>query len=59
MRRAYVVVGENEKSGVVLSWYAVAHSMQRADELCYEAEQEADPEDGIVYTWYEVIEEDD
>lgn len=56
MRRAYVVVGESEKSGVVLSWYAVAHSMQRADELCYEAEQETD---GLVYTWYEVIEEDD
>lgn len=59
MRRAYVVVGESEKSGVVLSWYAVTHSMQRADELCYEAERETDPEDGLIYTWYEVIEEDD
>lgn len=56
MKRAYVVVGLDNDEGFVVSWYAVCHSMQRADELCLEAE-EKDPEH--IYTWYEVIEEDD
>ena len=56
MRRAYVVVGEREEEAIPEVWYAIAHSMSRADELCYEAE-EADPEH--VYVWYEVIEEED
>jgi hypothetical protein len=54
MRRAYVVLGlVDEKLDRV---YAVCHDMRRADELCYEAE-ENDPE--TEYTYYEVIEEDD
>ena len=57
MKRAYVVVGLDNDEGFVVSWYAVCHSMQRADELCFEAESN-DPEQHM-YTWYEVIEEDD
>lgn len=56
MRRAYVVIGEREEEPMPEVWYAIAHSMSRADELCYEAEA-ADPEH--VYVWYEVIEEED
>lgn len=56
MKRAYVVVGERETEAVPEVWYAVCHSMSRADELAYEAE-EKDPDH--VYMWYEVIEEDD
>lgn len=56
MRRAYVVVGERIDEAVPEVWYAVCHSMNRADELCYEAE-DADPD--RVYVWYETIEEDD
>jgi hypothetical protein len=55
MRRAYVVVGELEPH-VIYKVYAVCHSMERADELCLEAEAE-DPQ--FYYTWYEAIEEDD
>lgn len=55
MRRSYVVVGELD-DGRVDNYYAVCHSMKRADELCLKAEKE-DPE--IIYTWYEVVEEDD
>jgi len=56
VRRAYVVVGELEDAAVPAVWYAVCHSMKRADELAYEAE-EKDPDH--VYVWYEVVEEDD
>ena len=56
MRRAYVVVGECEGKLDVL--YAVCHSMSRADELAYEAEDQ-DPSHDRIYTWYEVVEEDD
>lgn len=56
MRRAYVVVGEREDEGVPDVWYAVCHSMERADELAYEAE---DKDPNHVYVWYEVVEEDD
>ena len=56
MRRAYVVVGLDNDEGFVVSWYAVCHSMDRAQELCTEAEGN-DPDHP--YTWYEVIEEDD
>ena len=56
MRRAYVVVGEKLDEAVPEVWYAVCHSMDRADELAYEAE-EKDPDH--VYLWYEVVEEDD
>lgn len=55
MRRAYVVVGELE-NGTVAVFYAVCHSMERADELAYEAEA-ADPDH--IYLWYETVEEDD
>ena len=54
MRRAYVIVGKLED--VVVVYYAICHSMIRADELCSEAEA-ADP--AHEYSWYEVIEEDD
>ena len=56
MRRSYVVVGEKLDEAVVDVWYAVCHSMERANELAYEAE-DADP--AHVYVWYEVVEEDD
>ena len=56
MKRAYVVVGELERDAVPVVWYAVCHSMSRADELAYEAEAN-DPDH--VYVWYEVVEEDD
>lgn len=55
MKRVYVVIGELE-DGRADVYYAVCHTMGRADELCHEAEA-ADPEH--YYTWYEVIEEDD
>lgn len=55
MRRAYIVYGENEY-GFTDVYYAVCHSMARADELCYEAETE-DPDH--IYTWREVIEDED
>ena len=55
MRRAYVILGELE-DGTVDVYYSVCHSMERADELCYEAE-ENDPDH--YYTWHEIIEEDD
>lgn len=56
MRRAYVVVGELE-NGIDI-YYAVCHSMSKAEELCYEAEKD-DPNPDRYYSWYEVIEEDD
>lgn len=56
MRRAYIVTGELE-DGTTDVYYAVCHSMSRADELCYEAEAE---DNGThIFTWHEVIEEDD
>lgn len=55
MRRAYVILGQLD-NGELDRIYAVCHSMERADELAYEAEA-ADPE--IQYNYYEVIEEDD
>ena len=56
MRRAYVVVGELENTEVVDVYYAVCHSMKRADELCQEAESW---DSSRIYYWVEVIEEDD
>ena len=55
MRRAYVVVGERVSEAVVDVWYGIAHSMDRANELAFEA-QAQDPDH--VYLWYECIEED-
>lgn len=55
MRRAYVIVGELD-NGVVDDYYAVCHSMSRAEELCLKAENEYPDR---YYTWYEAIEEDD
>ena len=57
MKRAYVVTGENE-NGVVEVFYAVCHSMHKADELCLEAEND-DFNCDRIYTWHEIIEEDD
>lgn len=56
MKRAYVIVGEDPEAGTVNDYYAVCHSMKRADELCQEAENEF-PEN--YYTWHETVEEDD
>ena len=56
MRQAYVVVGEDPCTGTSDDFYAVCHSMDRADALCFEAETE-NPE--LEYTWYAVIEEED
>ena len=57
MKRAYVVVGELP-DGRADDYYAICHSMERADELCLEAEAKYSS-DGSYYTWYEVVEEDD
>jgi len=58
VKRAYVVVGEQQDAAIPEVWYAVCHSMARADELAYEAEAE-DKDPDHVYVWYEVVEEDD
>ena len=55
MRRAYVIVGELE-NGKVSDVYAVCHTMERAEELRMEAEQERP---ALSYTWYHVVEEED
>jgi hypothetical protein len=55
MRRAYVVLGQLD-NGELDRVYAVCHSMERADELAFQAESE-DPD--IQYNYYEAIEEDD
>jgi hypothetical protein len=55
MRRAYVVLGQLD-NGELDRVYAVCHSMERADELAFQAESE-DP--NIQYNYYEAIEEDD
>lgn len=56
MRRAYIIVGELEDTDKIDVFYASCHSMERADELCLEA-QATYP--SRIYTWREVIEEDD
>ncbi len=55
MRRAYVVLGQLD-NGELDRVYAICHSMERADELAFQAESE-DPD--IQYNYYEAIEEDD
>lgn len=55
MRRAYVVLGQLD-NGELDRVYAVCHSMERADELAFQAESE-DPD--VQYNYYEAIEEDD
>lgn len=57
MRLAYIVTGELE-DGSIVDFYGVCHSMERADELCLEAEAERDNPD-LIYTWHQVVEEDD
>ena len=56
MRRCYIVYGVELGLDAIATWYAVCHSMERAEELRIEA-QEADP--NHVYLWAEVIEEGD
>ena len=57
MQRAYVITGELE-NGEIVCFYAVCHNMKKADELCLQAEsEELNP--NCIYTWHEVIEEDD
>ena len=56
VKRAYIIVGELEDTDKIDTFYSICHSMEKADELCLEAEAE-DP--GRIYTWREVIEEDD
>lgn len=57
MRRAYVVVSELP-DGRADDYYAICHSMERADALCAEAQKKFSEYESH-YTWYEVIEEDD
>ena len=58
MRRAYIVYGMYDVThDRVDVYYAVCHTMERAEELCLKAETE-DP-NGRIYSWAEVIEEDD
>ena len=58
MRRAYIIYGmyDVERDRVDV-YYAVCHSMARAEELCLKAENE--DTEGRIYNWAEVIEEDD
>ena len=55
MRHVFVVVGELE-DGRIDTFYGVAHSVERAEELCVEAEEMDATRN---YTWYSVTEEDD
>lgn len=55
MRHVYVIIGELE-NGIADDYYAVCHSMKRAEQLCLQAEHE-NPE--LYYTWYSSVEEDD
>lgn len=56
MKLAYAIVGELEDANEVDVFYAICHSIKRADEICLEAESK-DP--SRIYTWREVPEEDD
>ena len=58
MKRAYLIVGELEDTDQIDVFYTICHSMERADELCLEAEAEAE-DPSRIYTWREVVEEDD
>ena len=55
MRYSFVVTGELE-NGTIVDYYAVCHSMDRAEELCLEAERH-NPD--LYYTWHMAVEEDD
>ena len=55
MRHVFVVVGELE-DGRIDTFYGVARSIDRAEELCAEAEAVDTTHN---YTWYVVTEEDD
>ena len=57
MKRAYVITGELE-NGTVAVYYAVCHSIEKAEQLCFQAEDE-DSDANHVYTWHEIIEEED
>ena len=58
MRRAYLVYGAYDVTNDRIDvFYAICHSMHRADELCKQAE--AEDTAGRIYNWVEVIEEDD
>ena len=58
MKRAYIVYGMYDVTDERVDvYYAVCHSMERAEELCLKAEEE--DTDGRIYSWAEVIEEDD
>lgn len=55
MRLAFVVAGQIPKKDVIDAFYAVCHSVDRANELVEKANAE-DPEH--IYTWYAVAEEE-
>ena len=55
MRYVFIVVGELE-DGRIDTFYGVARNIERAEELCAEAE-EVDTTHN--YTWYTAVEEDD
>lgn len=50
----YLIVGQAEGHEDV--FYGVCHSLERAKELCYEAEE--NDEDGLYYTWFPVLDLD-
>ena len=56
MKRAFVVFGVDPETLLPDIWYAICHSVKRAEELAYEAEEE-DP--SHLYVWHWVDEEDD
>ena len=56
MKRAYIIVGLHPIDRIVEDYYAVCHSMVRANELCSEAAKE---NSFLEYTWFGTTEEDD
>lgn len=56
MRRAYIVVGLDPETDKLEQMFGACHTMNRAEEMCLEAETK-NPE--LIFCWYEVVEEDD
>lgn len=51
----YLIIGRKE--GYEDVYYGACHSIKRAEELCYEAED--NDEDGRYYEWFPILELDD
>ena len=55
MKNVFVVVGELE-DGRIDTFYGIVRTIDRAEQLCLEAEE---IDSTHKYTWYVVVEEDD